>query len=182
MASLRKRWKERREAYEHCEAEIERSNKQKIVNSQQADSTGSQKRGDSDAQVSEQNDKYSTLQQSLLDEATQPNTDNYSSLLLPSFVQKSGNVKVFVEGTNDSVITTATKISAEYDIAQLTSERDAALEEARSYRDQVDNLRSKNRKLYCEMHDRVEVIRNFWRNNIEGSTRGGLCVQTALRK
>ena len=68
-------------------------------------------------------------------------------------------------------------------ISQISSERDTALEEARLYRNQVDELRSQNRKLHCEMNNRVDVIRNFWRNTIaEGSNRAGLCVQNALRK
>jgi hypothetical protein len=141
-------------------------------------------RNDLDGDVYERNnvdEDYSLLQQSLLHDAAQPN-DNYNSLLLPSFVNNSGSVKVFVEGVNNSIIKTAAKISAEHYIAKVTSERDAALKEARSYRNEIDGLRSKNRKLCCEMNDRIDVIRNFWRNNIaEGSTRGGLCVQNALR-
>lgn len=105
----------------------------------------------------------------------------YSSLLLPSFVQKCLSVKVFVEGTNNSVLSTASRMTAEH-ISQLSNERDAALKEARSYINQIDELRTKNRKLHCEMNDRVDIIRNFWRNNIaEGSTRAGLCVRSALR-
>ena len=112
--------------------------------------------------MSEQiDDKYSILQQSLLNEVMQPDSDMYSSLLLPSFVQKCGNVKVFVEGTNNSVLSTASRMTAEHYISQLSNERDAALKEARSYRNQVDELRTKNRKLHCEMNDRVDIIRNF---------------------
>ena len=74
-------------------------------------------------------------------------------------------------------------MTVEHYISQLSSERDAALEEAHSYRIQVDELRTKNRKLHCEMNDRVDVIRNFWRNSIaEGSTRAGLCVLSAQKK
>ena len=182
--SLRKRWKERREAYEHSVAEIEQSKKQKLHNSRLVDSVDvkNQHKEDSGG-VSEQiDDDYSTLQQSLLNEVMQPGSNKYSSLLLPPFVQKCGSVKVFVEGTNNLVLSTASRMTVEHYISQLSNERNAALEEARSYRNQVDELRTKNRKLHCEMNDRVDVIRNFWRNSIaEGSTRAGLCVLSAQK-
>ena len=125
--------------------------------------------------ISEQVDEiYFTLQQSLLNEVTQSD-DMYSSLLLPSFVQKCRSVKVFVEGTNNSLLSTASRMTAEHYISDLSSERDAALKEAHSYRNQVDELHTKNRKLHCEMNDQVDIIQTFWRNNIaEGSTRAGL--------
>ena len=38
-------------------------------------------------------------------------------------------------------------------------------------------------KLYCEMNDKIDTIRNFWRNRlVEGDTRSGLCVKLAVRK
>ena len=127
--------------------------------------------------------RYSHLQMSTMHDALNPESENYTSLLLPSFVQPSDNVQVYVQGMDDSVKTVATKIVAQQYLSQLTKERDDALNVARSYRDQVDALRTRNRKLYCEMNDRVDTIRNFWRNNIvEGSTRAGRCVRKAIKK
>ena len=74
-------------------------------------------------------------------------------------------MNIYVEGVNDNVKSVASKIVAQH-VSQLTKERDDALKVARSYRDQVDGLRTSNRKLFCEMNDRIDVIRAFWRNNI----------------
>ena len=126
--------------------------------------------------------QYTQLQMSMCD-ASKSGSDNYGSLLLPSFIQPCGNVNIIIEGVNDSVKSVASKIVAQHYISQLTKERDNALKVARSYRDQVDGLRSSNRKLFCEMNDKIDVIRTFWRNNIaEGSTRAGRCVQMAIKK
>ena len=90
------------------------------------------------------------------------------------------NVKVYVKGASDNVKGVASQIAAQQYISQIAKERDKALEMARSYRNHVDELQAKNRRLHCEMNDRVDVIRNFWRNNIaEGSTRAGRSVQRA---
>ena len=57
----------------------------------------------------------------------QPDSNSYSSLLLPSFVQKRGSVKVFVVGTNNPVLSTASRMTVEHCISELSNERDAAL-------------------------------------------------------
>ena len=122
-------------AYERSVAEIEQSKKHKLHNSRLADSVdvNIQHKEDS-GDVLEQIDDYSTLQQSLLNEVMQPSSDKYSSLLLPSLSKKCGSVKVFVEGTKNSVLSTASRMTIEHYISQLSNERDAALEEARSYK------------------------------------------------
>ena len=108
-------------------------------------------------------------------------TSTYSALLLPSFIENSGSIKIYVEGTKDMMTNVASRISAEQYITNLSKERDEAVKAARSYRNQVDDLQSRNRKLYCDMNNKIDVIRTFWRNNIaEGSTRAGRCVQQAI--
>ena len=98
-----------------------------------------------------------------MNEAVESNT--YSALLLPSFIENSGSIKIYVEGTKN-MTNVAARISAEQYITNLSKERDEAVKAARSYRDQVDDLQSRNRKLYCDMNDKIDVIRTFWRNNI----------------
>ena len=72
LVSLRKRWKERREAYERSVVEIEQSKKQELHNSRLADSVDVKNQHKKDSgDVSEQIDDYSTLQQSLLNEVMQ---------------------------------------------------------------------------------------------------------------
>lgn len=56
------------------------------------------------------------------------------------------------------------------------------LQKARAYRDMAEQLRADNRKLQLETCEKVEAIRNFWRNNIlEERTRAGKMLMTALR-
>ena len=98
---LRKQWRERREAYECSVAEIEQSKKQKQVENQHEEERTLVM--SDHAQVF---DKYSTLQQSLLNEVMQPYSESSLSL---SFVQKCGSVTVFVEGTNNSVLNIASR-------------------------------------------------------------------------
>jgi hypothetical protein len=62
----------------------------------------------------------------------------------------------------------------------MVSKRDRALGQARLFRNQVDELRSKSRQMCAKLNDRVNIVRNFWRNNIaEGSTQSGRCVRQA---
>ena len=84
---------------------------------------------------------------------------------------------IYVKGASDNLKGVASQIAAQQYISQLAKERDKALEITRSYRNHVDELQAKNRRLHCEMNDQVDVIRNFRRNNIaEGSTRAGRCA------
>ena len=96
--------------------------------------------------------------------------DSSPSLLLPAFTPL---VK------EDFSIDKGTVI--EY-INDLKKERDDALFTARIYRNQVDKLQSKNRKLYCDMYDNIDTIRNFYRNDIaEGHSRAAVCVKLAFK-
>ena len=104
--------------------------------------------------------------------------DSSPSVLLPAYSPPLEKVNIQIEGNNGW-----SNVSAKCYIGHLIRERDEALLSAQLFRNQVDQLRSKNRKLYCEMHDRIDTIRNFWRNNIaEGSSRPGLCVKMAVLK
>jgi len=75
------------------------------------------------------------------------------------------------------------EVEAKKCIDDLIKERDEALLSAKKYRNQVDELRNTNRKLYCEMHNRIDTIRNFYRNNItEGTSRVAVCVKLSFQK
>lgn len=98
-------------------------------------------------------------------EESQLQHDSCPSLLLPVF-----------EPVNTEKITTE-------NISQLIKECDDALFSARMYRNRVDQLRSMNRKLYCDMHDRIDTICNFYRNDIvEGNSRAAMCIKLAFQK
>lgn len=103
-------------------------------------------------------------------------SDSSPSVLLPAYPPPLEKVNVQVKGNSG-----LTNMSAKHYIGHLIAERNDAVLSAQLFRNQVDQLRNKNRKLYCEMHDRIDTIRNFWRNNIaEGSSRAGLCVKMAV--
>ena len=124
------------------------------------------------------NDTYAMLMESCNNKLEVEN-DSSPSLLLPAFIPPLEKVEVNVKETNNVI----EKMSAKQYIETLREERHAAIRSARLYRSQVDELRRKNRKLYCEMHDKIDTIRNFWRNNIaEGSSRAGMCVKLAMQK
>lgn len=122
--------------------------------------------------------KYNDLQATLMVENA---TDAFQTLLLPSFIPDSEEVEVHV-CTQNSVAKEAIKISVQHYITQLQQERNDAIKNAQSYRNIVDDLQRKNWRLQCEMNDRCDTIRNFWRNNIkEGGTHGGKMVCASLR-
>ena len=120
-------------------------------------------------------EKYEELQQNISLE------NNYNSYLLPSFLPSRSNVTVTVKGIDDVALKAATEVSANSYINTVVEERNVAAKTMLMYRDMVEDLRSKNRKLYCTMNDSIDSVRKFWRNNIlEGGSRGGVCVKRAL--
>ena len=123
------------------------------------------------------NGKYNDLQSSVMSVSN----DNYNSFLLPSLLPDHGSVKVTVKGVNDTVLMAAAEASASKYIKQMVEERNNAVKLTLHYRDLVEDLQSKNRKLHCTMNDRADTIRRFWRNSIlESGSRGGLCMMKAL--
>ena len=125
--------------------------------------------------------KYKELQQNNLS----PDNNDYSSLLLPSFLPTCTrtDVTVNVKGVNDVVLKAATEVSADKYIKSVVEERNRAVRSMLTYRDMVEDLQSKNRVLHCTMNDRIDTVKKFWRNSIlEGGSRGGVCVRKALDK
>lgn len=66
-------------------------------------------------------------------------------------------------------------------VKSLKTERDNALEEARQYRNLAESMRTQCRHVKSQMSDKLEVVRDFWRNAlIEGSSRSSRMLRTAL--
>lgn len=60
-------------------------------------------------------------------------------------------------------------------------ERNNAIMLARGYRDMAEQCQTEKRKLKYKLEEKVEVVRNFWRNSVlEGSSRSGLILRAAL--
>ena len=120
--------------------------------------------------------KYSELQQNSVS-----SENEHDPLLLPTFLPTCTDVKVNVEGVDDDIFKTATKVSASKYITSMFEENNDTGNLLLHYRDKIEDLQSKNRKLHCVMNDRTDIVRNLWRNSIlEGNTRGAMCVKKAL--
>ena len=104
--------------------------------------------------------------------------DSSPSLLLPAYVPPLQEITIQVKEKD-----VVENLTAKQYIANLIKERDEAILSAQMCRNKVDELRSANRRIYCNMHDRIDTIRNFWRNNIaEGNSRAGMCVKLAIQQ
>lgn len=179
MKHLKERWQNRRKIYEQREAE----EKEKEEDKEETISCRLKNIEDPPSNLDEGDSQH--LQEQYLEiqqEATKSEASVYTPLLLPSFIPSSEGIRVFIEGTQDKITHTVSKLSAEKYIEHLHRERDHALEQARLFRNQVDEVRSKSRQMCTKLNDRVDVVRNFWRNKIaEGSTRAGRCVRQAIK-
>ena len=62
-------------------------------------------------------------------------------------------------------------------------EKDNALLLARQYRDLAENCRTEKRMQKQKLEEKIELVRNFWRNKVvEGGTRSGQILRAALIK
>jgi hypothetical protein len=174
------RWKKRHEQYSKAE-EDERL----LVQEQEANC---------DAMI-HQNEEYkhiesicwrdiATCQQILYDKVADDTLhESYDALLLPSVnvpdtsystaTQEDLALQVSIKGVYRVAVVSAVQLER-----QKTRK---ALLEARHYRNLSERLRKEKCELTSSMNEKVELIRDFWRNNVkEGSTRGGKMVQKAL--
>ena len=59
--------------------------------------------------------------------------------------------------------------------------RDNALILARQYRNIAEECQAEKRKIKHELEEKVELVRNFWRNKVvEGGSRSGKMLRAAL--
>lgn len=69
------------------------------------------------------------------------------------------------------------------ELVSARRQRDDALALARQYRNLAEKGRSKSRQQKHELEEKVELVRNFWRNKIiEGGCRSGRMLRAALIK
>lgn len=105
------------------------------------------------------------------------------ALLLPSVVVPEEPQYTYQEDIPSQLGLTGVKRVAINHIIQVEKHKaKKAFETAHYYRNLAEDLKKEKRALACMMNDKVELVRNFWRNNIrEGSTRAGKMVQIALK-
>lgn len=110
------------------------------------------------------------LYQHAVDESMQHTSSN--ALLLPPVTEE----KVLEEVNGLQRIDYACAIKLEKEKTKK------ALEQAQYYRNLAEKFRSEKRSAVNIMNDKIEVVRDFWRNKIlEGSTRAGRIVREALK-
>lgn len=175
------RWKERREQYSKAE-----ENERLLVQEQEANHDA----------IFQQNEVYrhiestcrreiASCQQVLYDKVADDSLHaSYDTLLLPSVTvpdrsystvtQEDLALPVAIKGVDRVAVVSAVQVERE--------KTRKALLEARHYRNLSERLRKEKCELASSMNEKVELIRDFWRNNVkEGSTRGGKMVQKALQ-
>ena len=104
-----------------------------------------------------------------------------NSIVLPVFGPLPEGSSVTINGIDNPVEKHVNELAVKECVNKLIEDRDMAITTAKSYRDKMEALHIENQKLICEMHDRVQQIRSFWRNKIaEGGTCAGKCVKKAI--
>lgn len=69
------------------------------------------------------------------------------------------------------------------EMERVQEERDKAVQLVTHYRDCCERLKKEKRELHNQLSTNCETVRDFWRNKLlEGSSRGGLLVQKAVKK
>ena len=126
---------------------------------------------------------YSCQEQLYNDISTSSLQQTNEALLLPSVSvpDTSG-----VESVKLSIPPSITGVDRVAVVSALRMEQQKtakACREARCYRNLSEQMRKENHKLAGSFNEKLELVRNFWRNNIkEGSTRAGRMVQKALQR
>lgn len=78
-------------------------------------------------------------------------------------------------------ITGIQRVGVQRIINSLKQEKAKALHHARVYRNVAEKLKSRHRKEMANMSNKVEIVRDFWRNQLaEGCSRSGLMVKLAI--
>lgn len=174
---MRKRWKDRRVAYEKAVQEEDEQLKldeaaaaEKLVLREEHQCI---KTKCMEEILSCQEDVYEDVAASTLHK----NSDILllPSVLVPEVLDTPSTIPESVTGVERVAVMTA-----------LQTERQKTLKayrEAQYYRNLSERIRKEKRVLANSLHEKIELVRDFWRNNIkEGSTRAGRMVQKALQK
>ena len=118
------------------------------------------------------------LYQHVVDESMQ--NDSFDALLLPPVTGITSNSTA----THEKVIEESNGIERVDHARAIKLEKEKtkkALDQAQYYRNLAEKLRREKRNAVNVMNNKIEVVRDFWRNKIlEGSTRAGRMVREAL--
>ena len=177
--SMRARWKQRRLEYEK---DLQDSEAACLLQQQEANDKKIQ---DEQCQAEEAKCKMELLssQQHLYDEvAVASEQETTDALLLPSLDIPANSCSPVL----DSIPASISGIDRVAVMSVIEAERKKTLKayhEAQHYRNLSEKIRTEKRELSNSLNHKLEVVRNFWRNNVkEGSTRAGRILQMALTK
>ena len=169
---LCKRWKERREEYEKGEKKDELDDKEQEATShlmlQQSEEWGQIEKRCRQEIASVQAHVYEEVSKASLD------TSNDDDLLLPSVVDTDTCI---TDEICQLDLTGIQRVAIASAILQEREKTKKALQDAECYRNLAEKLKTEKRELASKMNDKVELVRDFWRNTIrEGCTRTGKMV------
>ena len=108
-------------------------------------------------------------------------SDELGALLLPS--TSASPIDCSKDLAADIGITGVARVFFDDMIHTEQQKRIKAVKEAQAYRDMAESMRREKRQIINTMNEKIELVRDFWRNNIkEGSSRAGIMVREALLK
>lgn len=104
-----------------------------------------------------------------------PDTSSTSPLLLDEVV-----TPLYESTCSCSLMDMAGRVCCKEQLKVARQDRDSALMLARQYRDLAEASHTKIRQQKNELEEKVELVREFWRNKIvEGSSRSGQILRAA---
>ena len=108
-------------------------------------------------------------------------SDDINALLLPSTSQSSSDPPEDLAASLG--LTGVARVFFQDSIQLEREKRMKAVREAQLYRDLAEKMRREKRNIVSGMNEKIELVRDFWRNNIkEGTSRAGTMVKKALLK
>ena len=174
IKNLKKRWQERcikYNDYVNQEAEYEEREKRKQLHHAAFKEARAVEHASHLKKVESIEEEYHSI--------TQDNQET-GPLLLDAVITPVIEKKITCGCSGESTVLVA---QCKEEVEAARRERNRALAVARQYRDMAEASITKRRQMKSELEERMEVVRNFWHNNvIEGGSRSGRILRAALIK
>ena len=173
---LCKRWRERREKFENQEKKDQLQSKLKETT---ADSCRKQHEVYKELEANCQQEILRCQAEVYRETSEESMESPNAALLLPSVCVEEANISTI--NLPQLNVTGIDRIAVVRHIESANEEKRKAQQAALCYRNMAERLQKEKRELETTLNEKVELVRDFWRNNIkEGSTRAGKMVQRAL--
>jgi hypothetical protein len=107
--------------------------------------------------------------------------EEFDALLLPSMSTSTSPLDSSDDVAANIGVSGVARVYFNNKIRLEREKRIKAVQEAQAYRNMAETMRREKRQIVNTMNEKIEVVRDFWRNNIkEGSSRAGIMVRRAL--